>query len=807
MNIAKATEQQHRKKKYVTQERESPFPIPISSITGKTPDKDFWYQFTGKIHGEYVLVEHSGDISYLYRMGFFGRGLMSRGMPSVYSDVPSVHLPNMDPRQKPETVKVMRRRMYLRHMRWKKLQEKQTCTDPVEMLERDMSEDPLDDEFNSDIEYFPEAIEEMPPSQESTYETSLRDQPSPSAIPPANEQQETSSFTAELTNQNKAVDLWESSDTNQNADFWSCDGNELASDRHGNSSCESSGRNENSASLSWDTMEADENFWSTEPALQTSPDKLPNCLSEEKQEELETITSYVDDTCVGKIFNNHLSDCVQPSRFDNQDESPPSKRSKLDDEYEGQHSTTSLTSDDEMSEKQAKGTKLSDNLCKDTRYLDECAELETNKYDLEVSVAKSESDNKSESANIEPYCLLNSTAGANNWEEDTKGTCTSDEEMEESVIGIKTEGEYLHPYCRSDCDVVTGTRVGDILDVKGDSGMKSTVLEDRGNLRDKGHTERNVCGSLETEVDSRKGKESMTKEIGDEHLDRDCKSENVTETEGDSSSKQNIQRTTDEVDTTVDTKDKTSQIDVPREVHSESEGTKKTKLETSSPADTLTERTEYLVIDDSDIDDCTEIVQRKEKYSWKPVRKREVFPFREPLVLSFEEAFFLSYGLGCLTVKDEHDTDMNLTDLWCRFCQKQQFLPRYVAYHYFRSKGWVPKPSLLFGTDLLVYKVGPAFYHASYAVVVKTVWEGSYKEVAGYKNRKMTWNDLAGLNRVIELVAKTMVFCYVVLPADLSEEEKRSPLCISRIKVRTQAMKRWVSSKERDSSRVAEEIS
>ena len=39
--------------------------------------------------------------------------------------------------------------------------------------------------------------------------------------------------------------------------------------------------------------------------------------------------------------------------------------------------------------------------------------------------------------------------------------------------------------------------------------------------------------------------------------------------------------------------------------------------------------------------------------------------------------------------------------MWCAFCEaKQEFIPNYVSYHYFRSKGWVPKMGIKYGTDL-----------------------------------------------------------------------------------------------------------
>ena len=68
MNSTKTLINQHRKKKYAFKERDSPFPIPIASITREAPNKNYWYHYTGKIQGDHVIVSHTGDISYLHRM-------------------------------------------------------------------------------------------------------------------------------------------------------------------------------------------------------------------------------------------------------------------------------------------------------------------------------------------------------------------------------------------------------------------------------------------------------------------------------------------------------------------------------------------------------------------------------------------------------------------------------------------------------------------------------------------------------------------------------------------------------------------
>ena len=43
---------------------------------------------------------------------------------------------------------------------------------------------------------------------------------------------------------------------------------------------------------------------------------------------------------------------------------------------------------------------------------------------------------------------------------------------------------------------------------------------------------------------------------------------------------------------------------------------------------------------------------------------------------------------------------MSLSEMWGSFCiAKRNFLPSYITYHYFRSKGWVPKIGIKYATD------------------------------------------------------------------------------------------------------------
>ncbi|TRY85101.1 hypothetical protein DNTS_023043 [Danionella cerebrum] len=75
------------------------------------------------------------------------------------------------------------------------------------------------------------------------------------------------------------------------------------------------------------------------------------------------------------------------------------------------------------------------------------------------------------------------------------------------------------------------------------------------------------------------------------------------------------------------------------------------------------------------------------------------FSILEYLQLSYEEAFFLTYALGCLSVFHNEES-LSVAELWRKFRSLQpNFCFSYAVYHYFRSKGWVPKTGIKYGTD------------------------------------------------------------------------------------------------------------
>jgi len=210
--------------------------------------------------------------------------------------------------------------------------------------------------------------------------------------------------------------------------------------------------------------------------------------------------------------------------------------------------------------------------------------------------------------------------------------------------------------------------------------------------------------------------------------------------------------------------------------------------------------------DDGETIDCTmyenekETLKRKTESQddWsvgKMAKIEDQYKLFEYLQLTFEEAFFLSYGLGCLCVEDHNQIGMNLGEMWRTFsCRQKDFVQRYTAYHHFRSKGWVVRFSNLFGADFVLYQSGMPFYHASYSVFVRYVEEKD----GGLEEKSFSWKDLSCICRVNEKVAKEVLICYVVKPKDVDESKLKSPGVLKKLRVVEMVIRRWLPERHRE---------
>ncbi|KAL0125119.1 hypothetical protein PUN28_004333 [Cardiocondyla obscurior] len=205
------------------------------------------------------------------------------------------------------------------------------------------------------------------------------------------------------------------------------------------------------------------------------------------------------------------------------------------------------------------------------------------------------------------------------------------------------------------------------------------------------------------------------------------------------------------------------------------------------------EHGKLLVLPDSDSD--------TENYlkNIKPRIESEGFPVREALHLTFEETFFLLFGLGCLQVIHFDGSLLDINNAWLYFCkEKPDFVQKYVVYHYYRSKGWVVKPGLKYGGDFLLYKEGPPFYHASYIVIIE-VADADSLVIDPASSRSMTWNNLFGFERLSETVAKELLFAQVLWPSSVPRDiNETSPKMLSEFAVRELLWRRWNPKQHRE---------
>ncbi|ORY28586.1 hypothetical protein BCR39DRAFT_534237 [Naematelia encephala] len=164
----------------------------------------------------------------------------------------------------------------------------------------------------------------------------------------------------------------------------------------------------------------------------------------------------------------------------------------------------------------------------------------------------------------------------------------------------------------------------------------------------------------------------------------------------------------------------------------------------------------------------------------------ELVPQMEHLQLALEEAWFLSAGLGVLRIRDPAtDTITPIRSLLPLLVTPipssisphpiirpdDPFLVSYVAYHHFRSLGWVVKPGIKFCCDWLLYRRGPVFSHSTFSCVLIPVYEDlEEKAISPFGNEdwyeeRMSWKWMNTIMRVNSLVQKTVVAVYITIPS------------------------------------------
>jgi tRNA-splicing endonuclease subunit Sen2 len=192
---------------------------------------------------------------------------------------------------------------------------------------------------------------------------------------------------------------------------------------------------------------------------------------------------------------------------------------------------------------------------------------------------------------------------------------------------------------------------------------------------------------------------------------------------------------------------------------------------------------------------------------------------KEHLQLTPEEAFFLTFGFGALSVTDQASgKSLTTKEMLTLFRQYSYFPPRrggpdepdlepddgflihYAVYHHFRSLGWVPRAGIKFGVDWLLYTRGPVFDHAQFGLIVIPCYSDPWWKARGKQGPQKTWYWLHSVVRVLSHVLKSLVLVYVDIPPPPKFDaalETGYAEALKLYKVREVMVKRWSSNRNR----------
>lgn len=195
---------------------------------------------------------------------------------------------------------------------------------------------------------------------------------------------------------------------------------------------------------------------------------------------------------------------------------------------------------------------------------------------------------------------------------------------------------------------------------------------------------------------------------------------------------------------------------------------------------------------------------------------------KEHLQLSPEEAFFLVFAIGALTVVDPATncpipTENLLTLLRAHshfppralaspnLKPHDPFLVHYSVYHHFRSLGWVPRHGIKFGVDWMLYQRGPAFDHAEFGVIVVPSFSDPWWAEHGHRPAQKSWQWFHAVNRVLSHVMKSLVLVYVDVPpppafdAAMANSGQDGGLAaaLKKYRIREILARRWSSNRNR----------
>jgi len=106
---------------------------------------------------------------------------------------------------------------------------------------------------------------------------------------------------------------------------------------------------------------------------------------------------------------------------------------------------------------------------------------------------------------------------------------------------------------------------------------------------------------------------------------------------------------------------------------------------------------------------------------------------------------------------------------------------------------------MTFGSDFVLYKKGPPFYHSSFAVIIKVVDKDTLQEssLSSRKEVSSTWSSFAASLRLATSTNKQVLFCYVIIPNDIKETDL-SVEVLKKFQIQEVLASRWTTPKDHE---------
>jgi tRNA-intron endonuclease len=142
------------------------------------------------------------------------------------------------------------------------------------------------------------------------------------------------------------------------------------------------------------------------------------------------------------------------------------------------------------------------------------------------------------------------------------------------------------------------------------------------------------------------------------------------------------------------------------------------------------------------------------------IKKPKTSIFTRPLELTvFEAAYLLESNY--INIENENDGELSFDDYFTWAKRFRFFEDLYLVYKDLRSKRYIPKPGLKFGSHFTVYRKGPGMDHAPFLLKVFP------------RGAQITPLDIVSAGRLANSVKKRYIMAIVIKPDDIRYYEFR----------------------------------